>query len=134
MATSDTYKAVSQADGSFQFNNLIPGTYEITVTASGFKTYVQQNLALQAQIAGSVNVILSVGGTTERIEVTGSATIVDTETANTSATMESRLVADLPNASRNPLNFVFALAARRRRRTHSAASSTCSTRVRPTSE
>ncbi len=57
IATSDTYKAVSQADGSFQFNNLIPGTYEITVTAAGFKTYVQQNLALQAQIAGTVNVV-----------------------------------------------------------------------------
>ncbi len=48
MATSDTYKAVSQADGSFQFNSLIPGTYELAVTASAFKTYVQQNLALQA--------------------------------------------------------------------------------------
>ena len=110
MATNDVRNATSQADGTYQFNNLSPGTYEIVVAASGFKSYTQQNLELRAQIASTVNITLEVGGTTERVQVTAAATLVDTETANTAVTMESRLIQDLPNATRSPLNFVFSLA------------------------
>jgi hypothetical protein len=110
MNTNDVHQSNTQGDGTFQFNNLIPGTYQIAVISPGFKTYVEQNLVLKAQIASTVNVMLEVGGTQERVEVVASAALVDTQTANTSATMESRLIQDLPNGTRNPLNFVFALA------------------------
>ena len=110
MATNDVRDYTTQSDGSYQFSNLIPGTYQMTATASGFKTYVQQNLVLQAQIATSVNMTLEVGGTQEKVEVTAAATLVDTETANNVVTMESRLIEDLPNGTRSPLNFVFSLA------------------------
>ena len=36
--------------------------------------------------------------------------LVDTQTANTSITMDSQLIEALPNSTRNPLNFVFAVA------------------------
>jgi len=108
--TNDVHEGSTQGDGTFQFNNLIPGTYQIAVVAPGFKTYIEQNLELKAQVATSINVPLAIGGTQERVEVTASAALVDTQTANTAATMETRLVQDLPNAARNPLNFVFALA------------------------
>src|SRR4030088_2254014 len=49
MATNDVRNATTQDDGTYQFNNLRPGTYQITVTAPGFKTFVQQNLVLQGQ-------------------------------------------------------------------------------------
>jgi hypothetical protein len=38
MATNDIHDEASQANGSYQFNNLNPGTYEITVASAGFKT------------------------------------------------------------------------------------------------
>lgn len=109
-ATNDLRTATSLDNGSYQFNNLPPGTYEINVTAPGFKTFVQTDLNLQAQTNASVNVALEVGGTEQRVEVTGGGTLVDTQTANNSVTLESRLIAALPNNTRNPLNFVFALA------------------------
>ncbi len=110
MATNDVRSDTTHDDGSYQFSNLNPGTYQITVTAPGFKTYIQQNLVLQAQIASTVNVSLEVGGTTEKVEVTATAMLLDTETANNAVTMESRLIENLPNGTRNPLNFVFSLA------------------------
>jgi hypothetical protein len=110
MATNDKRKFTSQDNGNYQFNNLIPGTYQVTVTAPGFKTYVRQNLILQAETAATVNVTLEVGGTEQKVEVAGSALLVDTRTANDSAILDQRLVAELPNNTRNPLNFVFALA------------------------
>lgn len=110
MATNDVRDEVSQINGSYQFNNLNPGTYQLTVTAPGFKTYVQENLILQAQVAATVNVPLQVGGSEQKIEVTESVALVDTDTANNTVTLESRLVQDLPNGTRSPLNFVFSLA------------------------
>ena len=110
MATHDVRDDVTHENGSYQFSNLNPGTYQITVTAPGFKTYVQQNLTLEAQIASTVNISLELGGTEQKVEVTAAATLVDTETANNVTTMETRLIENLPNATRNPLNFVYSLA------------------------
>ncbi len=100
----------SSNDGSYQFNNLEPGSYSVTVNAPGFKTSVRSHLVLQAQIASTVNVGLQLGGSEQKVEVTSSAVLVDTQTANNVTTLDSRLIAALPNNTRNPLNFVFALA------------------------
>lgn len=104
------FKTTSSTAGSYQFNNLNPGTYEITVTAQGFKSYIKSNLILQAGLAASVNIPLELGNTQQKVEVTGTSVLVDTETANTSVTLDSRLINALPNNTRNPLNFVFAVA------------------------
>lgn len=110
MATDDVREATSQSDGTYQFNNLPPATYQITVTAPGFKTYIKQNLILSAQVNANVEIPLEVGGTEQKVEVTASAVLLDTETANSSAIMDSALISALPNATRTPLNFVFAVA------------------------
>jgi hypothetical protein len=110
IATNDVRTSTSNADGSYQFDNLPPGTYQITATARGFKTFIQDSLTLQANTGARINISLQLGGTEQRVEVTGSSTLVDTETANTSVTMDSQLIAALPNSTRNPLNFVFAIA------------------------
>src|SRR5690349_8152690 len=110
MATDNVRQTTSDTNGSYQFSNLSPGTYQITATAAGFKTFVQQNLILQANIGTRVNISLELGNTQQKVEVTGSATLVDTETANSVSTLNSQLLSALPNATRNPLNFVFAVA------------------------
>jgi len=110
MATNDVHDDTSRENGLYQVNNLNPGTYQITVTAPGFKMHVQQNLSLEAQTAATVNVTLEVGGMEQKVEVSEAATLVDTQTANNVTTLESRLIQDLPNGTRSPLNFVFSLA------------------------
>jgi hypothetical protein len=110
IGTNDIRETASQPNGAYQFSNLQPGTYQLTVTATGFKTYVKTGLILQANVAASVNVPLELGTTQQRVEVSGSAVLVDTESANNSVTLDSHLIESLPNSYRNPLNFVFALA------------------------
>lgn len=110
MDTNDSRDALSSSDGSYKFDNLLPGTYQVTAEAQGFKTYVQEHMVLRANIAASVNIPLQVGSTQQKVEVTAEAVLVDTETANNSVTMDSHLIESLPNNTRNPLNFVFSLA------------------------
>ena len=109
-ANNDEHQFASANDGAYQFNNLQPGTYRLTVSTPGFKSSVRDNLVLQAQTNTTVNVGVEVGDSTQKVEVSSSAVLVDTETANNSVTLDSRLMEALPNATRNPLNFVFALA------------------------
>ena len=42
-------------DGSYLFDLLPPGTYELTVTASGFNTYTQTGIVLTAGFTATVN-------------------------------------------------------------------------------
>jgi len=108
--TNETRDAVSTSAGTYKFDNLLPGTYEITTEAGGFKTFRQSNMILPASTAATVNVSLSIGGTDQRVEVTAESGLVDTQSATNSTTFDSHLIESLPNSYRNPLNFVFALA------------------------
>ncbi|HVO60318.1 MAG TPA: TonB-dependent receptor, partial [Terriglobales bacterium] len=110
MSTHDTREAVSNATGLYRFDNLLPGTYQFTADAAGFKQYLQSNMVLPASTAATVNVALTIGGAEEKVEVNAQAVLLDTETANNTTTLDSQLIQSLPNSYRNPLNFVFALA------------------------
>lgn len=109
-ATNDVRRTTSSANGSYEFPNLLPGTYEITAEATGFRTFIRRDLVIQAGTAASLNVSLEVGSTEQTVEVTGQAILLDTKTANHAITMERQLVSELPTNTRSPLNFVFALA------------------------
>jgi hypothetical protein len=110
MATNDSREADSNASGLYRFDNLLPATYEITAAAPGFKSYVRTNMILRANTAATLDVPLAVGGVEQRVEVTGQAVLLDTESANNTTTLDTQLIQALPNSYRNPLNFVFALA------------------------
>jgi hypothetical protein len=110
MGTNDTRDARSNSTGAYKFDNLLPGTYEISAEASGFKKHVQSNMILRASTAATVNVALVVGSSEQSVQVTAEAVLLDTESATNLVTMDSHLIQSLPNSYRNPLNFVFALA------------------------
>ena len=110
VSTHDTREAVSSAAGTYRFDNLLPGTYQIAADASGFKAFVQSNMILPASTAATVNIPLALGGVEQKVQVTAEAVLLDTETANNTATLDTHLITSLPNSYRNPLNFVFALA------------------------
>src|SRR5579884_2011809 len=110
MGTNDVRDVTTTPAGSYKFDNLLPGTYEISAEAQGFKRYVQTNMILRASTAAPVNLPLPIGASEQSVQVTGEAVLLDTESANNSVTMDSHLIEALPNSYRNPLNFVFALA------------------------
>lgn len=109
-ATGDLRQTKTGADGSYVISNLLPGSYEVTVKAEGFKTHVQRNVTLLASRSAELSFKMELGQLAQSVEVTGAAVLLDTKSANDMSTLTSSMVAELPNNTLSPLNFVFALA------------------------
>lgn len=109
-ATNDTRTAKTGPERSYVFSNLLPGTYELTAKMQGFKTFVRRNITLLPGRSSQLDVALELGEVTATVEVTESAVLLDTRSADNTATLTTTLVAQLPTNTRSPLNFVFAMA------------------------
>jgi Carboxypeptidase regulatory-like domain len=91
----------SSEAGLYRVYPLNPGTYEVTVTAPGFKTELQQNVVLDAAANVKVDFKLEVGGVSETVEVAGAAPILQTQDASVGGTVTSSEVSRLPVNGRN---------------------------------
>ena len=108
--TKDAREAHTGANGSYDFQNLLPGTYSLATRATGFKDFTQTGLILRANTAAHLNSAMVLGSATDQVVVNTDTVLVDSETPNNSITMDQILIEGLPNSTRNPLNFVFDLA------------------------
>lgn len=109
-ATHDLRTQTSGADGTYSFTALLPGTYELKVSADGFDTWIKSGMILAANTAATVNASLTVGKSQQQVVVSANSVLVDTESATNSVTMDQELLQNLPNNTLQPLNFVFDLA------------------------
>jgi hypothetical protein len=89
--------ASTDASGRFNFPQLKPGTYLVKVEAEGFEP--QQNDAVSAGLGQkqTVHFIVRVAQAKESIEVTSEAAILNPQDANTSTTLNTRALENLPN-------------------------------------
>src|SRR5580700_1670038 len=94
LGTGATTAATTGGTGGYRFENLPVGTYKITVKASGFRTVTQQ-ADVELNKTGTVNVTLTPGATSETIEVSGVAAVLDTSTAQISSSYNARYSQDL---------------------------------------
>jgi carboxypeptidase family protein len=79
VGTNGTREAVTGTDGTFLFPDLLAGTYDITVTVSGFKTYEQKGISLAStDRLGLRPIALEVGGVSETVTVQAEAALVQT--------------------------------------------------------
>src|SRR6478609_6239169 len=73
--------AVSDTDGAYRIADLRPGTYSVTFTLTGFKTFKRDGLVLPAEFTATLNAELGVGSLEETITVTGASPVVDVTSA-----------------------------------------------------
>ena len=88
--------------GHYAFPGLPPGTYVLEVSFSGFKTYIQRGIILDAGNNRTQSVTLQVGSTQESIQVTANAAQVETKENSIAQLVDSQRVIDLPLNGRNP--------------------------------
>ena len=107
-ATGDVRNAKSGPEGSFIFSQIPPGNYEIAAEMSGFRRSVQTGLALRVNQTLEINLAMQLGEVTQTVEVSASVTMLDTQSANRSITLDQQTVLDLPVNARNPFALVHA--------------------------
>jgi hypothetical protein len=106
-ATGVTYSTTSQTSGEYKFPALPVGTYELTVTKSGFETYVQTGIVLTVNEAATQAVVLKVGQVTERVTVTADAPLVTTTSPTTGQLVNQQSIANMPLNGREAQSLVF---------------------------
>lgn len=107
-STNDIRNTSSGANGNYTVSQLLPGPYELSVEAHGFKKYVQQGINLRPNDSDQINVSLQVGSATQSVEVTAAAPLLDTQTADQSTHIETNTLANIPMTTREPFRIVWA--------------------------
>jgi outer membrane receptor protein involved in Fe transport len=86
----------TDSDGFYSAPNLLPGNYEITVSAAGFSTAVQTGLTLTVGAVKALNIPLKIGHATEKVEVVAIAPDVQLASSALSAEVDSTTERELP--------------------------------------
>src|ERR1700704_4109742 len=105
-ATDLTRTATTSETGYYRFELLPVGTYTVTVTKAGFGTVAQTVETLIGQVA-TVNAELKPGTTSEVIEVTSEAPLVDQLKTSVSQTITPSEVEELPLLGRDVANLAY---------------------------
>ena len=100
--TGSKVETVTDSDGAYTFRNLLPGTYDLTATLSGFREHKETGVPVTAGNPVRVNVAMVVGAITETVQVVSDTTLLQTDKADIHTELTSKEITDLPlNQYRN---------------------------------
>src|ERR1035438_8158381 len=95
LTTGAVRTTVSGPEGIFVFNSLEPARYNLTAKATGFKTYIQNNIDVTAAAPRDLGkMTLALGALTEEVSVTAAATPVQTASSENSKIVDSDQIVD----------------------------------------
>ncbi|MGO9968389.1 MAG: carboxypeptidase regulatory-like domain-containing protein [Bryobacteraceae bacterium] len=92
--TSDT--------GLYVFDLVDPGTYTVTIQATGFSKFIQENIVVEMRADITVNAVLTPGTVQESVTVVASPVEVQFNSTNQDLTLDSTMAAETPRFDRNP--------------------------------
>ncbi|HKV36786.1 MAG TPA: carboxypeptidase-like regulatory domain-containing protein, partial [Pyrinomonadaceae bacterium] len=105
-ATQRARMVKTNDQGHFIFPQLEFGTYTVTVAGSGFKNYTATEVKIDVGRDYSLNVQLEPGGLQENVTVVAGADVVNSTSAELSATVGQRQIQELPLNGRDPLALI----------------------------
>ncbi|MBI1353192.1 MAG: TonB-dependent receptor plug domain-containing protein [Acidobacteria bacterium] len=94
--TGIAQRATTDEAGNFQFLNVPIGSYQVEAENAGFKKAVSDIFTVVVGARQRVDLNLQVGDTTETVEVTGAAPIIETDSSDRSTVIGSKQAVDLP--------------------------------------
>ena len=104
VAKGNTQDTTTSKDGAYRFYLLTPGTYTVSVTATGFNTETRQVDVTLGQIT-SLNFQMSVGSSTTTVTVTEAAPLLQVENGNMATTLNNLQIQNVPNPG-NDLSYI----------------------------
>ena len=93
--------------GAFTLNDVLPGTYNLAVSANGFQTYQQANIIVTPSESVALHQIqLTLGSTSVEVSVQANAAHVETDSSEHSADIDSHQFTEVPDRGRNFLDYL----------------------------
>jgi hypothetical protein len=96
ISTGVSRNVTTDSAGFFTAPNLLPGTYEVRITATGFSTQVRTGITLTVGAQQALPITMQVGQVSQTVEVTTEAPTVELSSSALSATVNSTTVRELP--------------------------------------
>jgi hypothetical protein len=94
--TNQARETTTNETGAYTFPNVASGTYKVDVTLSGFQPFELRDVTVRLNTAVRVDAKLTVGTIQESVTVSGTAAILQTETAAVQTQTTSQQLENLP--------------------------------------
>jgi len=94
--TQQTSNYVSDGNGYFSFRNVLPGTYQLTITAPGFAQYKQEGILVRVGYPIRQDVQLKLESTTQTVDVAADASALNYENAELRGSIDPQVIQDVP--------------------------------------
>ncbi|WP_236657338.1 carboxypeptidase-like regulatory domain-containing protein [Acidisarcina polymorpha] len=86
----------TDANGNYEFTNVLPGDYAITVSAPGFETSKTDHFTVTVGARQRVSLTLKLGGDAQTVTVSGAASQLETDTSDRGETVQAQEAVTLP--------------------------------------
>jgi hypothetical protein len=96
IGTSATVELTTDRSGTFIAPALRIGNYKVTVSATGFKTFVQTDITVNVNARVNLDVVLPPGSASQEVTIVGQTPVVQTASTTLGAVVDNQEAADLP--------------------------------------
>lgn len=95
-STNAEQTAKTDSSGLFRVVHLQPASYTVTISAPGFQKYQSGDVVVQVGLLTDLSNKLTIGSTSQTVEVTSEAPLVNTTSPEFSGVIDQRTLQDLP--------------------------------------
>jgi len=106
ISTNEKHTAQSSAAGEFSFVSLVPAPYSVQVEKTSFKRFLRPQVVVQINQTVRVDAALTVGATSETVEVTTETPQLTTDSATQGAVIEGKTINEMPLNGRDTFNLI----------------------------
>jgi hypothetical protein len=96
----------TDTEGRYDIVELRPGTYTVTFSLAGFRTFRREQVELTAGFTATINAQMEIGALEETITVAGASPLVDTQNARQQRVISNQLLASLPTSTKALSNLI----------------------------
>ena len=104
--TNQTREATTNSTGGYNFPNIPTGTYQVDVALTGFQSASSRGVVVSQNTSVRIDVRLVVGTLQETVLVSGTAAVLQTESAAVQMQTTSEQIVNLPTAGRSYQSFI----------------------------
>jgi hypothetical protein len=105
-ATGTVRTTVANSEGAYTLALLPPGTYNLKVEATGFRSRNQNNVVLEVEQSARLDIVLEVGSTSDSVNVSDTAPLLQAGNASLGQVIESKQFNDMPLNDRSALGLL----------------------------